>query len=758
MAASTLSERMRQGGIVADPAVVISEARRAGIPLALACALLEKETAGGHNVFGHDRDRSGRYIFPARDGTVPVTEELYRQYKQRRKATGLPQGVGPCQLTFAGFQDQADALGGCWKPELNIRVGFKVLADNIRVNGQARGVARYNGSGSAADAYSRDVLAKARKWEALLSGASGAGVKIKAASGLVRRGDRGKRVERITRRLAFVHSRRTKAPYLASARQRFDGAAVAALKAFQREHGLVADGVFGEQSARKLARAVRAEKARRQRGGTVAPTPTPTTNKTSVRVARLPALVKEVAQLDAETGRAWDDLVEYGRRRARLLERIKGRRDESSAVVESLSEMTKILLRIEGKLGEIVEIEEHEEAAAAASATKAVAADTKALAEKTAALAEQAGAATVTVTRADEIAPAAPGGAAPLTNGVPPGDVHRRLSDLTENELLDRVAKLDHLLDRSRTELVSRYAKAEEEIARLRPKVEVREAQRAMRVRTRAATGGTTRSTTTRPGSGGKKGGKVVVTKVGDRGLLVRRSKVALVRFLKQKGNAEHAKLRRALRREARAGGNATLATPSWMEAVKAVQHITGRPVTGEMDGDLVKLLQPYWPRDNAGKRVLRAMPGAWRAIPGQLSPNFNIKELACKDAAHTAYVAGLMREQNLTKKQAHYRAKELAKRLERLRKLGGDHPVIITSAFRTQAYNASLEGSAKNSAHTRGFACDTPPPRGVSLSQHEEHVLKAFECGVGYYPPGRGNFIHGDFDHTLGGRRRWGH
>jgi uncharacterized protein YcbK (DUF882 family)/peptidoglycan hydrolase-like protein with peptidoglycan-binding domain len=757
MAASTLSERMRRGGIVADPAVVITEARRAGVPLALACALLEKETAGGHNVFGHDRDRSGHYIFPARDGTVPVTEDLYRQYKQRRKATGLPQGVGPCQLTFAGFQDQADALGGCWKPENNIRVGFKVLADNIRVNGQARGVARYNGSGSAADAYSKDVLAKARRWEALLAGASGAGVKIKAAPGLVRRGDHGRRVERITRRLAYVHSRRTKAPYLASARQRFDGAAVAALKAFQREHGLVADGVFGEQSARKLARAVQAEKARRQRGGTVAPaTPTTTPETTSVRVARLPGLVKAVAQLDAETGRAWDELADYGRRRARLLERVKGRKDEDSAVVESLSEMTKILLRIEGKLGEIVEIEEHEEAAAAVSATKAVAADTKALAEKTAALAEQAGAASVTVTKADEIAPPVPEGPAlppPLNNGVPPADVRRRLSDLTENELLDRVAKLDRLLDRSRAELISRYAKTEGEIARLRPKF----ARRVERGRTRAASGGTTKSTTT-PSGGGKQGGKVVVTKVGDRGLLVRRSKVALVRFLKQTGNAEHAKLRRALRREARAGGNATLATPSWMEAVKAVQHITGRPVTGEMDGDLVKVLQPYWPRDNAGKRVLRATPGAWRAIPGQLTPNFNIKELACKDAAHTAYVAGLMREQNLTKKQAHDRAKELAKRLERLRKLGGDHPVIITSAFRTQAYNASLEGSAKNSAHTRGFACDTPPPRGVTLAQHEAHVLRAFECGVGYYPPGHGNFIHGDFDHTLGGRRRWGH
>jgi uncharacterized protein YcbK (DUF882 family)/peptidoglycan hydrolase-like protein with peptidoglycan-binding domain len=763
MAASTLSERMRAGGIVADPAVVISEARRAGIPLALACALLEKETAGGHNVFGHDRDRAGHYIFPARDGTIPVTEALYQEYKQRRKVTGMAQGVGPCQLTFKGFQDQADALGGCWKPEINIRVGFKVLADNIRANGQARGVARYNGDGAAADAYSKDVLAKSRRWEAVLAGASGAGVKLPSAPKLIRRGDHGPRVERITKRLAYVHSRRTKAPYLAGARRRFDGEAVAALKAFQRDHNLVADGVFGEVSARKLVRAVKAEKARRKQGGqvTTPTTPTHTTTTTtpgkpSVRVARLPALVREVTELDADTGHAWEALVEYSRRREHLLARIKGGKgDDQSAIAQGLSEMTKILLRIEGKLEEIVEVEEREEAAAV-SATKAVAQDTAKLVEQTTALAEKAGAASLTVTKADEITPPPPEGPvppAPTANGGSPGaPTQRRLADLSEDELLLRVARLDHALDKSRAELISRYAKVEEEIARLRPKLARREAQP---VKQRRESKGKPAVT---PGTGGRQGGKVVVTKVGDRGLIVRRSKVALVRFLRQKGTSEHAELRRTLRREARSRGKAGLATPSWSEAVKAVQHISGRPVTGELDGDLVKVLQPYWGRDNAAKRVIRATPGAWRTIPGQLTPNFNIKELACKDAAHTQYVAGLMREQNLSKKQAHDRAKELAKRLERLRKLGGDKPLIITSAFRTRAYNASLTGSATNSAHTRGFACDTPPPPGISLALHEEHVLKAFECGVGFYPPAHGNFIHGDFDRTLGGRRRWGH
>jgi len=53
MAADTLIERLHAGGIV-HPKVTIAEAQHAGLRLAVACAMLEKETAGGHNVFGHD--------------------------------------------------------------------------------------------------------------------------------------------------------------------------------------------------------------------------------------------------------------------------------------------------------------------------------------------------------------------------------------------------------------------------------------------------------------------------------------------------------------------------------------------------------------------------------------------------------------------------------------------------------------------------------------------------------------------------------
>ena len=123
---------------IASPKACIAEAERSELPIQLAAALLEKES-GGHNVFGHDRDRAARYIFPARDGTVKVTKELYLEYKRRRVASGnkAMQGVGPCQPTWS-FQDDADKLGGCWKPQVNMRVGFQRLASPCARTGLGR--------------------------------------------------------------------------------------------------------------------------------------------------------------------------------------------------------------------------------------------------------------------------------------------------------------------------------------------------------------------------------------------------------------------------------------------------------------------------------------------------------------------------------------------------------------------------------------------------------------------------------------------
>lgn len=142
-----LTDVMRQGGIV-DPTLTLQEARRAAIPLPLACALLEQESSGGHNVFGHDPVAN-----PVRGG--PVTRERYLEYKRNRAAGLGMQGVRPCQLTWYAYQDRADALGGCWKPALNMRVGFDVLAASIREVGLRAGIRGYNGTGGAAERYAR---------------------------------------------------------------------------------------------------------------------------------------------------------------------------------------------------------------------------------------------------------------------------------------------------------------------------------------------------------------------------------------------------------------------------------------------------------------------------------------------------------------------------------------------------------------------------------------------------------------------------
>lgn len=143
------------------PLRTVLAARGSGLNLALACSVLMQESGGGENVFGHDPT-----IFA---GAGTVTRAKYLAYRRERD---LPhhgarcQGVGPCQLTYVGYQDQADEypgrLRGCWRPLVNMRVGFRVLAGHVRRDGLQQGVAAYNGSGPEAQRYAAEVIARAR--------------------------------------------------------------------------------------------------------------------------------------------------------------------------------------------------------------------------------------------------------------------------------------------------------------------------------------------------------------------------------------------------------------------------------------------------------------------------------------------------------------------------------------------------------------------------------------------------------------------
>jgi hypothetical protein len=134
----------------------IHEARRAQITVRLLAAVLDQESGGGHNVWGHDPVKCG-----PKGGAV--TRANYATYKRERGHCGM-QGCGPMQLTWYAFQDEADRLGGCWDPRINIRVGAQTLGKLVRQHGLAAGIARYNGTGPAAQRYSRQVLQRVAVW------------------------------------------------------------------------------------------------------------------------------------------------------------------------------------------------------------------------------------------------------------------------------------------------------------------------------------------------------------------------------------------------------------------------------------------------------------------------------------------------------------------------------------------------------------------------------------------------------------------
>ena len=157
-----LVARMREAGI-RNPIWTLQAARKTGLPVPLACALLDQETGGGRNVWGHDPTI---YIGGPTGDNRTVTQADYLAYKKKRGVNGQGgmQGVGPCQLTYYSYQDKADTLGGCWTPLANLTVGFELAATLIRRNGIHPGVAAYNGSGPAAEHYADSVLARETVW------------------------------------------------------------------------------------------------------------------------------------------------------------------------------------------------------------------------------------------------------------------------------------------------------------------------------------------------------------------------------------------------------------------------------------------------------------------------------------------------------------------------------------------------------------------------------------------------------------------
>ncbi len=163
--------RMRRLGMKM-PYRTARAANRTGLNLALACSLLMEETGGGRNEWGHDPTIfiGGYDAKHNKHWGEIVSKAAYLAYRMQRGPTGGGgmQGVGPCQLTYYSYQDEADAIGGCWNPYCNMVIGFKHMVANIRRDGLHAGVAAYNGSGPAAQHYADQVIARAAQYARVL--------------------------------------------------------------------------------------------------------------------------------------------------------------------------------------------------------------------------------------------------------------------------------------------------------------------------------------------------------------------------------------------------------------------------------------------------------------------------------------------------------------------------------------------------------------------------------------------------------------
>lgn len=155
----------------ADAAAVAC--RKAGLPFFVACALLEQE--GGRNIYGHDKNGVN-----AIKGELAVTAENFMGFLFKVLNGATSNGVGPCQITYAGSLKNGHRDGGHfrvmaergllpWVPADNMVYGFGLLADSHR-DGETweKTYARYNGGptpNAAALEHARRFGALITKWK-----------------------------------------------------------------------------------------------------------------------------------------------------------------------------------------------------------------------------------------------------------------------------------------------------------------------------------------------------------------------------------------------------------------------------------------------------------------------------------------------------------------------------------------------------------------------------------------------------------------
>jgi hypothetical protein len=164
-----LTQMVKNEGFSFGPAIV-TEARHAGVQLALALALVEQES-GFRNIFGCD---SGHQRSSVPWCHQEVTRQRVQELISFVDRGGVSNGVGLTQLTSIGLIKQAEAAGGAHTVEAQCRVGFRYLHDLIGRHREREGIGAYNGGeGHPNMRYADSVLALRATWQSRINRALG---------------------------------------------------------------------------------------------------------------------------------------------------------------------------------------------------------------------------------------------------------------------------------------------------------------------------------------------------------------------------------------------------------------------------------------------------------------------------------------------------------------------------------------------------------------------------------------------------------
>ena len=101
------------------------------VPAALICAVIRKETSG-RNVYGNDS--GGVFSTPGAPDKDVTHDNFHNEFLPRVLAGEVSNGVGPMQITFAGYRDKVTGKrdGGFFKEAANLGLDLSKVYDNVK--------------------------------------------------------------------------------------------------------------------------------------------------------------------------------------------------------------------------------------------------------------------------------------------------------------------------------------------------------------------------------------------------------------------------------------------------------------------------------------------------------------------------------------------------------------------------------------------------------------------------------------------------